>query len=201
MAPVPNHRRATYADLAALPEHLIGEIVDGTLHASPRPAIPHAYTASALVQLVGTPFQFGRGGPGGWFIFYEPELHLGQDVLVPDLAGWRRDRMQEPPATAYITLPPDWICEVLSPRTARFDRTKKLAVYARERVGHVWLLDPIERTLEVFRWSEAGFILLAVHGTQPRVRVPPFDALELDLDLLWGRPEAPEGVPPAGAAE
>lgn len=117
---------------------------------------------------------------------------------MPDLAGWRRERMPEPPKTASFQLAPDWICEVLSPRTARFDRTEKLAVYARERVGHVWLLDPLERTLEVFRWSEAGFVLLAVHGAQPRVRVPPFDAMELDLDLLWSRPE---GTPSTGPNE
>ncbi|HEX2573098.1 MAG TPA: Uma2 family endonuclease [Polyangia bacterium] len=198
MAPVPRQRRATYADLEALPEHFIGEIIDGTLHASPRPAARHVYTASSLSQLLGGPFQLGRVGPGDWWIFNKPELHLGQDVLVPDLTGWRRKRMQEPPAAAYITLPPDWICEVLSPSTVRLDRGERLAVYARERVGHVWLLDPRERLLEVFRWSEAGLVLLAVHGKQPRVRVPPFDALELDLDLLWG---APKDAPPQGSAE
>ena len=112
--------------------------------------------------------------------------------------------MPEPPETASFQLAPDWICEVLSPSTVRLDRAKKLAVYAREHVGHVWLLDPLERTLEVFRWSEAGFVLLAVHSTPPQVRVPPFDAVELDLDLLWGQPKGPEGAPSQeakGAAE
>jgi Uma2 family endonuclease len=191
MAPLLRQRRATYADLEALPEHLIGEIIDGALHASPRPAGPHVRTSSTLGHVLGGPFQLGWGGPGGWWIFDEPELHLGKDVLVPDLAGWHRERMPEPPKTASFQLAPDWICEVLSPRTARLDRAEKLAVYAREHVGHLWLLDPLERLLEVFRWSEAGLILLAVHGKEPRVRVPPFDVVELDLDLLWGRAEDP----------
>jgi Uma2 family endonuclease len=124
-------KTATYDDILALPENVVGELVAGELHVSPRPAVPHAVVASTIGMDVGSWFQRGRGGPGGWWILDEPELHFGADVLVPDLAGWRRERMSAPPSGAAIELPPDWVCEVLSPSTVRFDRTAKLAVYAR----------------------------------------------------------------------
>ncbi len=131
-------RVATYADLLAAPENVVAEIIDGDLYTSPRPASRHALALSALGAELLTPFQHGRGGPGGRWIVDEPELHLRDDVLIPDIAGWRRSRMPEFPDAAYFTLVPDWVCEILSPSTERMDRLRKLAVYARERVGHAW---------------------------------------------------------------
>ena len=186
---------ATYADLAALPDHLVGEIVGGRLIASPRPAPVHSRTSSALGWLLGPPFFLGRGGPGGWWILDEPELHLGPDVLVPDLAGWRLERMPALPETAYLEMSPDWVCEVLSPRTERFDRSEKLAVYQREKVAHVWLLSTGVRTLEVLRLAPGGFLLVAVHAAPALVRIEPFDAVELDLGLLFSSPKTVEADP------
>jgi len=176
---------ATYADLRAVPEDFVAEILAGELYATPRPAFAHVRTASALGILLGGPFQFGLNGPGGWLILDEPELHFGADVLVPDLAGWRRERMPDAPAAAYVTLAPAWVCEVLSPATEAMDRVKKLKIYARERVGHAWLLDPILRTLEVWRLQGSLWSLLATHGSAERVRAEPFDAIELTLESVW----------------
>jgi hypothetical protein len=183
---VMGRKPATYADLQALPEHVVGEIVAGDLHVSPRPAAPHTVAASRLGGGLSGPFDEGRGGPGGWIILYEPELHLGDDVLVPDLAGWRRERMPRPPRTAAFTLAPDWVCEVLCPSTAALDRGIKLPVYGREGVRHIWLMDPEARTLEVFRLEGARYVLLVTHTGLARVRAEPFEALELDLSFLWG---------------
>ena len=144
-------RNATYDDLCALPDHMVAEIIDGDLFASPRPASPHALASSML----GAALIAGFGGePGGWWILDEPELHFGRDVLVPDLAGWRRERMPTVPDVAAFELAPDWTCEVISPSTGEIDRGRKMRVYARERVGHLWMVDPILRTLalEMRRW-------------------------------------------------
>ena len=135
---------------------------------------------------VGSPFQRGRGGPGGWWILDEPELHLGEDILVPDLAGWRRERMPELFKGPSHTLPPDWVCEVLSPSTFRLDRIRKLPVYGPEGVGHVWFVDPIARTLEVFRLESGRWVVIGSHGDDDLLRAEPFEAVELDLLALWG---------------
>jgi Uma2 family endonuclease len=182
---------ATYADLEALPSNQVGEIVNGRLVATPRPGVPHARASSELGGLITPPFRHGRGGPGGWWILDEPELHLAEDVLVPDLAGWRRERLPTLPQTAFLDLAPDWACEVLSPSTERLDRGEKLAIYRREQVAHVWLLNPVERPLEVLRLTPEGFLLVAVHAEPVAVRAEPFDAVELDLGLLFGEPPAP----------
>ncbi len=179
------HKPATYADLEALPEHVVGELIAGELHVSPRPASAHTVAASVLGIALGGPFYLGQGGPGGWVLLDEPELHLGQDVLVPDLAGWRRERMPRPPRTAAFTLAPDWVCEVLSPSTTTMDRAIKLPVYAREGVRHVWFLDPEVRLLEVFRLEGAHYSLRVTHTGTARVRAEPFEALELALAALW----------------
>jgi Uma2 family endonuclease len=177
---------ATYADLEALPDTVVGELIGGVLHASPRPAGPHMTVFSHLgAELVG-PFTRGRGGPGGWFIFDEPELHLGEDVLVPDIAGWRRERMPEPFRGVATTLAPDWVCEIFSPSTKVLDRKEKLPVYARESVRHVWLIDAELRTLEAFRLEGARYTLLATYAGNTFVRAEPFEAIELDLPFLWG---------------
>ena len=183
---VMGRKPATYADLEALPPETVGELIDGVLYASPRPAVPHAVASSVLGGKLMNPFHLGEGGPGGWFILDEPELHLREDVLVPDLGGWRRERMPKPPSTAAVTLAPDWVCEVLSPSTFALDRGAKLPVYAREGVRHVWLLDPLARTLEVFRLEGARYTLLGTHTGLARVRAEPFEALELALSVLWG---------------
>jgi len=176
---------ATYADLRAVPENFVAEILGGELYASPRPIFSHAAVASALDVLLGGPFRFGINGPGGWLIVAEPELHLGADVLVPDLAGWRTERITSEPAAPYPTLAPDWICEVLSPSTEAIDRTKKLKIYARERVGHVWLIAPLLQTLEVLRPAGRDWALLAKHEGGERVRAEPFQAIELELGRVW----------------
>ena len=162
-------RPATYDDLLRVPSNKVAEIVDGDLHVSPRPTSRHALASSALGSALGPPFHRGRGGPGGWWILDEPELHFGTDVLVPDLAGWRRERLPEFPDTPAFTLAPDWACEVVSPSSERLDRAKKMPVYARERVGHLWLVNPIARTLEVYRLSEGGWLLLGTHEGAARV--------------------------------
>jgi Uma2 family endonuclease len=178
---------AAYDELRELPENVVGEIIGGELVVSPRPAAPHALSASVLGGELSGPFHRGKGGPGGWVILDEPELHLHGDVLVPDMAGWRRERMPRVPDAAAFELPPDWVCEVLSPSTTKLDRTKKLAIYAREGVRHAWLVDPIAQYLEVLR-LEQGFwtIQMAVSGEQG-VRAEPFDAIELELTALWER--------------
>jgi Uma2 family endonuclease len=181
---------ATYEDLVELPDHLVAEIVDGRLHASPRPAMPHTLAASILGGVLGPPFHERIGGPGGWWILDEPELHFTADVLVPDLGGWRRERMPKLPSTAAISLAPDWVCEVASPSTERLDRVEKLPVYAREGVGHVWLVNPLSRTLEVFRRDGSTWTLVVAHGGGGMVRVEPFDAIEWELGRLWADSEA-----------
>jgi Uma2 family endonuclease len=177
--------RATYEDLVALPENVVGEILDGTLVTNPRPASAHAQASSALGGELFTRFGRHRGGPGGWVILDEPELHLASDVLVPDIAGWRRERMPKRPATAAFVLAPDWVCEVLSDSTRKVDRADKLPIYAREGVTHAWLVDPAARTLEVFRREGAHWLLLATHHGDALVHAEPFDAVELDLSDLW----------------
>jgi Uma2 family endonuclease len=176
---------ATYDDLREVPDHFVAEMFDGDLYATPRPALPHARAATALAIELGGPFDRGRNGPGGWVILIEPELHFGNDVLVPDLAGWRRERLPAVPADAYMTLAPDWVCEVLSASTETLDRGKKLRVYAREGVAHVWLLNPLRHTLEVLSLESGKWTTLASHEGRFSVRAPPFAAVELELGALW----------------
>ncbi len=176
---------ATYEDVRSLPDNVVGELIQGSLVVSPRPAGPHAKAVSVLGMDLGSPFQRGRGGPGGWVILYEPELHLRPDVLVPDLAGWRRERMPDVPDVASFELAPDWICEVLSPSTARVDRVQKMPIYLREGVNHVWLVDPRARTLEVYRRGEGNWVLLQSYGNDALVRAEPFAEVELELSALW----------------
>ncbi len=182
----PAERTASYEDIIALPENLVGEILHGELHTHPRPAPKHAHAYSALGYSLGGPFSGGYGGPGGWWILDEPELHLGADVVVPDLAGWRREGMPELPTTAWFELAPDWACEILSPSTARIDRAVKMPLYAREGVQHLWLVDPDARTLEVYQLQPDGHWLLHRTLTQDdAVSEPPFDAITFRLDVLW----------------
>jgi Uma2 family endonuclease len=186
-------RAAIYRDLEALPEHLVGEIIDGDLYASPRPAIPHAIAAARLDRSLGGPFDSGLGGPGGWWILVEPELHFGNDVVVPDLAGWRRTRLPDMPRDAFLTVAPDWACEIVSPSTERLDRGKKLALYARERASHVWIVNPLAETIEAYRLEQERWLLVETFVGDATARIEPFDAIELELWRIWGRSEPQSG--------
>jgi Uma2 family endonuclease len=168
---------------------MVGQIIYGTLHAHPRPVPRHARATSRLGSELDSPFDRGRGGPGGWIILDEPELHLGPHVLVPDLAGWRRDRLPRLPAAAYFDLAPDWVCEVLSPSTARIDRTDKLAVYAEFQVGHAWYIDPDARTLEVLELKDQRWTIAATFKDADLVTAVPFAAHTFPLDVLWAETE------------
>ncbi len=193
--------RATYEDLKKVPDIMVAEIVDGELHASPRPALRHAKTHSLLGVLIGGPFDLGRGGPGGWVILYEPELHFGRNVLVPDLAGWRRSRLPHVPDAPYLTLAPDWVCEVSSPSTAMLDRAKKLQIYARAKVGHAWIIDPSARLLEALQLEAGRWVIAAAHAGAKVVRAEPFSEVPLDLALLWtGEQDEAASSTPAGVS-
>jgi Uma2 family endonuclease len=178
-------RPAVYEDLFGLPENLVGEVVNGRLVTHPRPAMKHARVYPRLGIEIGAPFDRGRGGPGGWLIVDAPEIHIGADILVPDLAGWRRERLPSLPDAAWIDLAPDWLCEILSPSTARVDRAEKLPIYAHWGVGHVWLADPDLRTLEAYRNVEGQWLLIATLKDDDAVSVAPFDAISFDLSGLW----------------
>ena len=181
-------RRATYADLLAVPAHLVAEIIDGELITSPRPAPPHALAGAAITSILFERFNGPLGGadrPGGWWILFEPELHLGEDVLVPDVAGWKRERMPTLPSAAFFDLAPDWVCEIISPSSGRLDRTRKMPIYAREGIGHLWLVDPIARTLEVYRLEGDRWIVAAAHGGPEIACVAPFDGVDVDLRRWW----------------
>jgi Uma2 family endonuclease len=183
---IPAERYATYEDLCRVPDHLVAQIILGQLIVLPRPAPKQALAKSALGgELIG-PFYKGRGdGPGGWWILDEPELHLNPHILVSDLAGWRRTRMPTLPETAFFTLPPDWLCEVLSPATAQMDRADKLPIYAANGIGYVWLVDPEKRTLEVFALHEGHWRLESVFKAEEMVSAPPFEAVRFSLGGLW----------------
>lgn len=180
------------AAFQAVPETQIAEILDGELHVMPRPARPHTNTASVLGGELHGPFRRGVGGPGGWVILYEPEIHLGPkpDKVVPDFAGWRRERMPDARGAdegtpAHYDVAPDWVCEILSAGTEAIDRGKKMRIYRREGVEHAWLVNPIERTLEVYRLEGGRWVLLDTFEGNDVVRAEPFDAIELPLSLLW----------------
>lgn len=176
---------ATYDDLCAVPENMVAEILGGELYAFPRPALPHAHAASVLGVKLGHVFQDDREGSRSWWFLDEPELHLGADVLVPDIAAWRRERLPSIPRAAHMELAPDWLCEVLSPSTEAIDRSKKLAIYAREHVAHLWLVNPETRTLEILRLESSRWTLVATHDGHAAIRAEPFDAAELALGALW----------------
>ena len=160
--------RATYKDLLEVPDTMVAEILDGELYGSPHPAMRHSRVSLVLGGRLLDPYDRGRGGPGGWWLLFEPEIHFSGDVLVPDLAGWRRDRWAEIPDTAATSQAPDWICEVLS------------------GVEHAWLINPMARTLEVLRRADRAWALLATHGGDELVRAEPFEAVAVELAELWG---------------
>jgi Uma2 family endonuclease len=183
--PASGQRRATYQDLLDAPDDKTAEIIDGELLLSPRPAKRHARVFSRLGGILVPPFELGVGGPGGWQILDEPEIHLDDDIVVPDMAGWRNERAEQVDDGAFYTTAPDWVCEILSRSTEARDRSDKLEIYARSRVQQVWLIDPLVKTLETFAWSERGWITLKVRKGNEKVRAVPFEAIEIDLALLW----------------
>ena len=195
----PSHRRATYQDVLNAPPNMVAEVIDGTLHTQPRPAARHAWASSILGGELVSPFGRGRGGPGGWWIVFEPEIHLGEDIVVPDLAGWRRETMLEYPDAAYFDIAPDWVCEVLSPSTRRIDLGDKREIYAHEGVGYLWFVDPDARTLEAFELRESQWLLVSTLADDAPVSLPPFDAITFPLDALW--PETAQEKAPAETAE
>jgi hypothetical protein len=176
---------ATYADIEALPPHVTGEILFGVLHAQPRPASPHTAAASSLGMVLGPPFQFGNGGPGGWVLIAEPELHLGPHVVVPDFAGWRKDRLVGKTDGPWIDVPPDWACEVLSVSTRAWDKRDKMRIYATYNVPFLWHLDPVTRFLEVFRRQDQNWLLIETYAAGDVVTAPPFETLSFTLNDLW----------------
>jgi len=181
-------RRATYEDLMQVSDTKVAEIIDGELVVSPRPASPHTHAATIMGVDVAGPFHrdpADPAGPGGWWLGLEPELHFGDDVLVPDWAGWRRTRMPVFPNVAYFTLAPDWICEVISPSTGRIDRTKKMRIYAREGVAHLWLVDPLVQTVEVYRLDAGRWIVVGTHVADEVARIEPFAEVDMHLARWW----------------
>jgi Uma2 family endonuclease len=191
----PPKKPATSADLQALPPNVVGQIINGALIVTPRPSAGHSLAASTLTMDLGSPFQRGRGGPGGWWFYFEPELHFDADIVVPDIAAWRSARMPSPPApkTPFFTLAPDWVCEVLSPGTASVDRVAKSRIYARAGVSWLWFIDPVARTLEASRLDAGQWVQLGAWADLETRRVAPFEAIGLQLEALWSPagPEAP----------
>ena len=191
MSPTPLKKDATYGDLLRLPENVTGQIIDGDLYVMPRPAPRHVVAEGALHFLLAGPLQFGSGGgPGGWWILPEPEVHMGSHVVVPDLAGWRKSRLT-PPTQGQFTLAPDWVCEILSPSTQAFDHKKKRRVYAEQKVPHLWFVDPLGRTIDVLRLAGDLYSIVDTFGGDDKARIEPFDVIELDLSLLWLSDAAP----------
>jgi Uma2 family endonuclease len=188
MASLPaEKRRSVYEEFLAVPKRLVAEIIHGELRTHPRPATPHARASTRLGMKLGGPFDLGEGGPGGWIVLDEPEVHLLGHIVVPDLAAWRRERMPELPAAPFIELGPDWVCEVLSPSTEAEDRADKMPIYASAEVRHAWLVDPLARTLEAFALEGGAWRVLGAWRNDARVRVAPFEAMELELAALWAR--------------
>jgi Uma2 family endonuclease len=184
------HHPATYDDLLAVPENMVAELIDGELYASPRPSGRHGNVEISLAMLLGPPFHYGRGGPGGWLFHPEPEIHFGPrintQVAVPDLAAWRRERMPELPADHRFRVVPDWLCEIASPSTARLDRAVKMPLYAKHGVAYAWIIDPEQRLLEVFRLEAGAWRQTGAYSRDQRVSAEPFEVCELDLKDLWG---------------
>jgi Uma2 family endonuclease len=179
------HRPATYADLEAVPDHLVAEIIDGALVTHPRPAPRHSLTFMALADQLSGPFQYDEDGPGGWVFLSEPELCLGANVVVPDLAAWRSDRMPATPETSTISVPPDWVCEILAASTETRDRTSKMRIYGESGIAYLWLIDPGQQMLETFELADGHRMVTGGYGRDGLVRAAPLDAISFPLAKLW----------------
>ncbi len=195
MQPAAALQPTLYESIEALPEGVTGEILNGQIHTHPRPSGPHVFTGSALGAELFDPFYRGRGGPGGWWILVEPEVHFVRnvEVTVPDLAGWRRERMPYIPDDQRFEVIPDWVCEILSPSTASKDRGIKMPLYAHYGVQHAWVVDSAKCTLEVYRLDAGAWLRIDHFVAADQVRVPPFEAVSIDLQGLW-RPTPEKGL-------
>ena len=178
-----------YKTLYSIPEHMLGQVIGNETIAMPRPSPQHANVVSGIGFEIGPAYRLGRGGPGGWIILDEPEICLGQNILVPDLAGWTKEKLSKFPKTNFITVAPDWICEVLSPRTFKIDRIKKMPIYAQFEVSFLWLIDPIEEIFEIFKLNGDKWTLLAGFAGNDKIRAEPFIEVEIDLANLWSEIE------------
>ena len=183
---IPIKQKAVYDDLHDLPENTTGEIIEGELYAFPRPHYRHANTLSVLSSELIPPYRFGRGGgPGGWVIIVEPEVMLGENLLVPDITGWKQERLTVNPQENWIAVVPDWVCEVLSPGTFLHDRTRKMDIYARHGVPYLWFIDPVARLLETFKLEKDKWLVMKNYAGDEKVQAEPFQEIELDLSRLW----------------
>lgn len=176
---------ATYEDLYTIPDNMVGEIIDGELITTPRPSARHTFAGSVLGAEIMPPYQFGRGGPSGWIILDETEIMLGENLMVPDLAGWRKERFPGLPEKNWIPVAPDWVCEVLSPSTHRLDKARKMPIYARYGVSHIWLIDPANKSLDVYKNASGTWALAAAYFEDDKVRAEPFGEIEIALTNLW----------------
>ena len=188
MAQARKLERDLYAELEALPDNMVGEIINGALYAHPRPARGHGSAATELATDVNASFGRGRGGPGGWKFIMEQELHLGPHVVVPDISGWKLERYPSHEQTPYTIVPPDWLCEILSPSTSKLDRLQKLKIYAEFGVPHCWYVDPTAQSLEVFVLSGTSYLVGPTFTGADPVAAPPFETHTIDLSLLWEAP-------------
>ena len=190
----PARKRATYDDLYNIPEHMTGEIIDGELIVSPRQSSEHVFATLLLGSEIVVPYHHGRGGPGGWIILPEPEIKLIEDTFVPDLAGWKKEHFSKPEGHNWISVAPDWVCEILSPSSIRHDRITKMGIYAKHRIPYFWLIDPINKTLEVLRLESGRWVIIGTSAENAKVRAEPFQEIEIDLANLWleGQTKQPE---------
>jgi len=185
MSSDPAHRLATYDDVLAADERV--EVIGGQLETLPSARPRHGRVARAIAGAIGGPFDDddGRGGPGGWWILTEVDVRLSpHDIVRPDVAGWRKERLTDLD-TLPIDVRPDWVCEVLSPGTRLRDTRDKRRLFASAGISHYWLLDPDDRTLlalvlESDRWTEQG-----LYAEGDLARIAPFEALELDVGRLF----------------
>jgi Uma2 family endonuclease len=177
---------ATYADIEALPAHMTGEIINGVLHTHPRPSNEHGFAYTSLTDELVSPFQKGRGGPGGWTFIQEPELHLGPHTVSPDMCGWRKDRMPHVPRAKFVdNIVPNWVCEFLSASTEKRDRGEKRVIYSTYGVDHYWLIDPRVRSVEIFQRLDRQWLAIGYFTDKEKLIAPPFEAITIDLSFLW----------------
>ena len=181
--------KATFKDLALLPEEVRAEIVDGEIVEKAAPSFEHANTQLGLGSLIRVEFHGDRGGPrsGGWWILSEVDVELeAHDVYRPDLAGWKRESLPAQPVGRPVRVRPDWVCEVLSRSNAQNDLVKKFRGYHRAGVPHYWIVDPDNRSLIVYRYQPAGYLAVLTAGAGETIRAEPFDAIEIAVSDLFG---------------
>ncbi len=200
-------RPATRRDLDRLPRSWRGEIIHGTIYAFPRPRAPHQFASGALSGDLRDPFGRGRGGPGGWWILMEPGIELpSAREFSPDVAGWRRERLPRLPRTGAITIAPDWVCEVLSPRTRAYDLVIKRRFYAEIGVPHLWYVEPIARAITASKLVSGQWVDTGAWCQSEKAHIEPFEAVELDLSGWWegieeGEDESESPAPPSAETE